>query len=172
MSSNYNGLIALVAGLLFSPLSGASAQGSAVGKTLAFISDDAAWGDVLLKTESCSIPGESSCSRLNSVAAPIAPQAKNTAALTPLESFSHDSSPHGNNPDEIASVIAPALDKLSKTNAATISPIEKIAAKSLLKVSPTIHGGNGTFITLPAGVGRMNQATKQTIHALSKQDGQ
>ncbi len=173
MSFNDHRPTALAAGLFLALISGASAQDAALSKTIALISNDAAWGDVLLKTTPCSLPEENSCSNLNASASP---QKTKTAALTPLQSFSgHSSSsasPNGNNPDEIASAIAPALDKLAKKKALGASPSEKIMATVESQTTPAIHGGNGTFTTLPAGVSRMNQAAKQTLHSLSKQDGQ
>lgn len=139
------------------------AQGSPVGKTFALMPDDAAWGDVIAKTQPCSVPGESSCSKLNSL-----------AAAAPLKSFSQGSAPtalvNQNNPEEVADAVIPALNRLPKGKSSGAISIEKVVSQPTLKNPPAIRGGNGTFTTLPAAVNRMSQSAQKTVRSLSPKD--
>ncbi len=141
------------------------AQNSALGKTLSFIPNDEAWGDVVEKTQPCSVPGEASCSQFNI----------EDKSLTPLQSFSNRSDasaiPNQNNPAEVSNALTPALTSLMKGKATALE-VSKNSPRRTLKNPPPIRGGNGTFITLPFGVQRINQTTKKTLHSLSKDNGQ
>ncbi len=143
----------------------AEAQNSAVGKTLVLIPNDEAWGDVVQKTQPCSVPGEASCAQFKT----------QDKSLTPLESFSQGSSGtaliNQNDPSTLAQALTPALTSLTKGKISSIQT-PKTAFHAVLKNPPMIRGGNGTFTTLPNGVQRMNQTTKKTLNSLSKDNRQ
>jgi hypothetical protein len=141
------------------------AQEASMRKTLSLIPDDQAWGDVVENTQPCSVPGEASCSRFNASNKP----------LTPLQSFSAQSSPtavsNQNDPAKVSNALAPALASLVKEKALA-AKTPKTALRNILKNPPSIHGGNGTFITLPSGVQRVNQTTRKTLKSLSNDPNQ
>ncbi len=141
------------------------AQEASIRKTLALIPDDQAWGDVVENTQPCSVPGEASCSRFNASNKP----------LTPLESFSAQSSPvaisNQNDPAKVSNDLAPALASLVKGKA-VIAQTPNTSIRKVFKNTPAIRGGNGTFITLPSGVQRVNQTTRKTLKSLSNDNNQ
>lgn len=141
------------------------AQEASIRKTLSLIPEDQAWGDVVENTQPCSVPGEASCSRFTASNKP----------LTPLQSFSAQSSPaissNENDPAKVSNALAPALASLVKEKALA-AKTPKTAFQKVLKNPPLIHGGNGTFITLPSGVQRVNQTTQKTLKSLSNDNNQ
>ncbi len=144
----------------------AKAQNSSLGKTFSLIPNDEAWGDVVQKTQPCSVPGEASCAQFN----------VKDKSLTPLQSFSAQSdvvaTPNQNDPSKSANALAPALTSLAHVKVKRALQSPETVSRAAFKNPPAIHGGNGTFITLPSGVQRVNQTTRKTLKSLSKDNGQ